>query len=294
MALLKWVLKMCRQKKKRSSHLQRQNTGYEEVTSTRETSDSKPKCESMFQNKPIFQSETTTNIVHESVDENGNKTEEIVLESKSSENADNENHDTKQCEVEEKSLSEESGAQEQTTAIAANSDTLDKAIPDAAEETDQTLENENTDAGHSKENEELDENKGIDDKDKHDETETEDIAKEEQHDEIEAEIRDEKQDENFETNTEHFSKKEKSNETEAETRDEQQDENDRSDTESTNDEFADLVPNEGNYRGSSRTDLHYQNVPGEEECPPVTQNNADQKRPDSASRGEYFLNFIAV
>ena len=117
MALLKWVLKMCRQKKKRP-HLQRQNTGYEEVTSTREINDSKPKCESMFQNEPIFQSETTTNIVHESVYQNDNETNETVLENRCSEDVDNENCDNKETGIDKQSLSGENGAQEDTTATA--------------------------------------------------------------------------------------------------------------------------------------------------------------------------------
>ena len=133
MALLKWVLKMCRQKRKRSHLVQRQNTGYEEVTSTRETSESQAKCESMFQNEPIFQSETTTNIVHETIDENDNKVDQLVLEDKCSKKDDNENCDG------EKSLSGETGAQEQSTATATSRDTHDEVIDDK-KEIDQTLE----------------------------------------------------------------------------------------------------------------------------------------------------------
>ena len=88
-----------------------------------------------------------------------------------------------------------------------------------------------------------------------------------------------------------MAKEGKRDEIKGQTSDEKLDEKDASDTENADKEFADLVPNEGNYRGSSRTDIHYENISGEDECPPVTQNNADQKGPDSGKKCEYLLPF---
>ena len=60
------------------------------------------------------------------------------------------------------------------------------------------------------------------------------------------------------------------------------------DKDAADDEFADLVPNEGNYRGSSRTDLHYDDVAGEDECPEQPGLNKEKEQMDGENRCKFF------
>ena len=274
MALLKWVLKMCRQRKKRS-HLQRQNTGYEEMISTKEISDSKPKYESMFQ------SETTTNIVHETVDQNDNETDITVLENKCNGDVDNDNCDIKETAIDKESLSGENGAQQETTATAMinNHDNQDSEASDADDKTEETLGIKTTT-----------EDAGVKDNDN-----TDDEVNQDQYQDKINDIKDEKDDSDYKDSKvetkindikEEKDKDNKDNKVENKRNvKEEKDEVDDNDT--TDDEFADLVPNEGNYRGSSRTDLQYDDLPGEDESPTQAEQDKGKKVADGENRCKY-------
>ncbi len=142
MALLKWVLKMCRQKKR---HPTRPNTGYMAVVSTRDN-DELRKSESMFENEHISGRTSSAAAHHDTADDHDdlNNDNDAAKEPTAVLDSDDVVND---CDVDRKlSLSTETGAQETAT-----DETKDEVQENNNQENIQDRENNNQDVERNEE-----------------------------------------------------------------------------------------------------------------------------------------------
>ena len=128
MALLKWVLKMCKQKRK---HSQRPRTGYEQVVSTRDNRELR-KSESMFENEHMSRKASATTYVQDDNDLTNDQNTATILDDNP------ESHDCdKKPTNEPASLSNESIDKDTSASATSNTDS------ETLEETNTTKPTEN-------------------------------------------------------------------------------------------------------------------------------------------------------